>query len=639
MIWLRRTLAIILAFIFIITLPVILVLYRVNSTVASPGFYTQQLRKADVYNYLYDKVLPAALDELEADTKPTEIPIDFARFKVHIIAAAKDVLPPQWIQSQVEQTMGQVFPYMLGDSEKFSIYIPLKDRVETTLQVFKSTLKKPDVFPVLYDQIVNWAVDNLPRFYRGDIPLINTLTKDEMTTALKKLVPQEWLLQQIVQAIDEITPYLTGKSEHFAITISLADRVDSAAEVIISVLSKQETYDYLFKQMVEPAVKENISKTVTLPFGVSLTNEEVVSAVKEVLPQSWVNARLQDLVNQSAAYLKGTAKSFEIIVPLADRKDAALRVIDELADRKLYQLWQSLPECSLQQLPQLLSSLAATGKPTCRPATISYDDFKSLLQINIQQEVSQQIGQQIPDRVTFSEADLRNMLGERATVLDDARKWVSQSLSFSDADLQKWLDTEGNKMLNDARRYISSGFTFTEKDLREQISKDNKDAEMSLNDFDQARHQIHRARQLLFVLWLIPALLLICIGLLGGKRIWSKIAWAAVVLAIASLIIFIITGPIFNGLARPQIDSALAEMKAQATDKMSLLMMDKAGEIANNAIATFISGIRNPVLVMLIVSLIVLVLCILWRFRPDIFNFVKGGHHGSNFGTDKRGGD
>ena len=50
-------------------------------------------------------------------------------------AAARDVLPPEWIGDQVERMIDDAAPYMTGEQDSFRLEVPLQERVDTAFQV------------------------------------------------------------------------------------------------------------------------------------------------------------------------------------------------------------------------------------------------------------------------------------------------------------------------------------------------------------------------------------------------------------------------------------------------------------------------------------------------------------------------
>ncbi len=115
MIWVRRILAIPLIILFVVLFIVVLVLTQVNSTFANPGFYNDQLRRADMYNFVYDKALPAALDEIQAD-QSSATPFDITNIKDEIVSSARKIVPPQWLQSSGRNSNQYLDPLFSGQN-------------------------------------------------------------------------------------------------------------------------------------------------------------------------------------------------------------------------------------------------------------------------------------------------------------------------------------------------------------------------------------------------------------------------------------------------------------------------------------------------------------------------------------------
>ena len=397
MIWVRRTLAIPLIILFVVLFIVVLVLTQVNSSFASPGFYNDQLQRADMYNFVYDKALPAALDEIQTD-QSSATPFDITNIQDEIVSSARKIVPPEWLQAQVETATNTIIPYFLGKTDSFTYTVALKDRVTTGAQVIKTDMLQGDTFARLYDDVISYAADqmleNLDR-----LPYSLTLSKEQVENFLRAAAPEDWVSSQAMAAIDSVTPYATGDSDHFTITIPLQDRVDPTAAAALELLSGQETYNYLLDEIITPIVLENIGTSVNLGYGVTLSQAEVVSAIKQVLPQSWVEARLGDLINAIAAYVKGEANTIQITVNLADRKAAALDVLTSLADQKLEAQFNSLPVCSMAQFLQIVQTLPPGGVPSCRPSGVSYQDFKTALGVNVANSVQQAVRNSSPGPV------------------------------------------------------------------------------------------------------------------------------------------------------------------------------------------------------------------------------------------------
>ena len=592
MIWFRRALTIPLILPFVVLFLIVLLTTHVNGTLGSPEYYTSQLRQADVYNFLYDEVVPAALDEVEMDDQDFEI--DIPAIKDQAATTVMKILPPEWLQAQVESAINTMLPYFAGDSDEFTYTLAAGDRVEAAATVLKADTLRSEAFTSLYDDAIAYAagrvVDNLNK-----VPYRLVLTEDRIAEALATVVPEEWAASQTGEAIDSMVPYLTGDSDHFTITITLRDRVDGAADAFVELFSGQETYDYLLDEMIAPTVAASVGTIVNLPFGVSLTQEEVSSAVKDVLPQPWVQARLEEAIDGFAAYVKGETDSIEVIVDLAERKEIALQVLTELADTKLSELFYSMPTCTMTEFLLAVRNLPPGSLPACRPTSITYEQFKSAIGIDIASTIDQMIGGQIPNQWVYTDADLRVSLGEgNEDVLDQARDYVIGGWKYTDADLREDLGPDDEETLNDVRDWIRDGYTWTDVDLRQEMGEADFEA------FDDGRRWAGTARDWLWALWVLPVLLLITIGLLGGRNWRSKLAWALAVLFLTSLALLIAANVTYDQVGEPELQEALLDLEEY--EGLDAIMAQKGNEIIENMADGFESGIESKLMYFMIGS-------------------------------------
>ncbi|MFQ5996476.1 MAG: hypothetical protein ACE5KP_02505 [Dehalococcoidales bacterium] len=611
MIWLRRIIALPLALTFIILVILLLVIFRVNATLGNPDFYNDQLRQADVYNFVYKDVLPAALEEAGISDDTSEAGINI---KPYIIDVVEQTLPPEWLQVQVEQSINQVVPYVWGDTESFKVNVPLKDRVEALAQTAKDTLHKEEVFPVFYDQTIDLMLDKITPDME-EMPLPFALTRDEMATILRTVLPADWALMQIDSAIDEVVPYFTKDKAQFTIQVDIADRLDALEVVVVDILKKPETYDYLFEEIMAPAIKQNTQELASLPFGVTLTDDEILAVVKETLPLEWYQARVTDIVGQIFAYLRGDEESLDVVIPIADRKPAMAQALGKLADQKLESLIDSLPVCTTGQLIDLILNPPLDNLPECRPIDMTYQELKGLLGIDISIIIAPLVDIGIPDQWVLSDAELRQVFGggDDGDFLSQAQELVQEGLTYTDEDLRADLGTDYETM-EDFRRQIADGFLFTEKELRDRLRSQGDE---QLQTFDSVRSALGTVRQWSLVVWLIPVLMLLAVGALGGRGWRSKLIWAAAVLAIMAIIAYIIFGPLFSAMVQPRIDDALLPVVSQAED-FQALVVGKGITIVQNAIASFVGGIKSQALGILGASLVLIGVGIAWPFLAKI---------------------
>ncbi|MFC1945273.1 hypothetical protein ACFLWF_00800 [Chloroflexota bacterium] len=593
MLWLRRIIAIPLALGFIILFIFLLIVFRVNATVGNPDFYIDQLQQADIYNFIYHDVLPTALEETLIGVDTSEAPIGVSQLAPHILGMIEQTLPPEWLQVQTEQIINQVLPYALGDTQGFNIDIPLKDRVEAANQAVKDTLHKKDVFPILYDQAIDLATAESASSLE-ELPPLLSMSGDDMESILRTVLPGEWILMQMDTAIDEAVPYFTKDKEDFRVQLDISERMDALEIVVADILKEPETYDYLFDNLVASSIQQNTQEVTQLPLGITITDDEILGAAREVLTLDWYQARVTDMVRQIFSYLKGTQETIDIVIPLADSKPAMAKVLGDLVDQKL--------EIVVDSLPEYL------------PGDISFSEVKELLGIDTSALLSPFMDMWIPDQLVFDDAELSQLLAGEGdeNILTQARERVQNGLTYTDEDLRAQLGAD-YKNVEDTRQWIASGFIFTEKELRHLVvDAGGEAADEQWQSFDEVRSQIGTVRRWVWGVWLIPVLLLAGIGALGGRRWNSKLVWAASVLAMASAIAYAVFGPLFSALAKPRINDAIMSGIGQ-TEGLQVLVAEKSIATVQNAIDSFVGGINIQAISLLVVSLVVIILVSVWH--------------------------
>jgi len=603
MIWLRRAVAIPLALVFVILALLVLVAFRVNATAGNPDFYAEQLQQADVYHFIYNDVLPAALEEVGMGEDTEGAGVIISSLKPHLNDVVRQTLPPEWLQAQVEQVIDEVVPYVWGEKANFRITIPLKDRVEAGGEAIKSVLHRPDVFPVMYEQLIQLIIEEIA-LDEGGMPAMLGISEEEMEVMLRKVVPEDWLLEQIDSAVDEAVPYLTIEQDHFTLEIDITRPLDELEEVLADFLSRRETYDSLFAEMLAPAIQQNLEEITQLPIGVELTDDEVVAAAKAVMPLEWYQTLVKDMVSQIFGYLRGEQDELELVIPLADRKPEIAAALGQLADEKIASAFDSLPVCTGAQLIELLLD-PSLEDILCRPVDISYQEFSELVGIDAGSLVQPLIEMGIPDEWILTEADMSQLFGgeEEDNILNQVRELVQEGLIFTEEDLNEFMATDSVSP-EDIRQSIADGLTFTEQDLKS-LMGDTGDtsAGEQMEAFEQVRSSLGMAKKWLNFVWLIPFLMLLAVGALGGRQWSSKLIWAAALLAVMAIIAYIIFGPVFSATAQPMIDQSLTTGFGQ-TEGITTLMAQKGVAMGQNAIDSFISGLRNQAIAIIIASVV-----------------------------------
>ena len=611
MIQLRRTIAILLAVVFVILSLLVLVAFRVNATAANPDFYAEQLHQADIYHFIYDDVLPAAVEEVGIGEDTGGASAIILPFKPYLVEMVKQTLPVEWLQAQAEHVINEVVPYVWGETVTFRITVPLKDRVEAGAMAIKNALHREDVFPVIYEQLIQLIAEDIAPS-EEEMPAMLAISEEEMEMILRKVVPEDWLLEQIDSAVDEVIPYLTKEQKHLTLEIDITRPLTELQEVLVDLLSRQEVYDSLFAETLVPAIQQNLGEITQLPIDVELTEDEIIATAREILPLEWYRTLVKDLVGQLFGYLRGEQDELELVIPLADRKPEIAAALGEMADEKIASAFNSLPECTSTQLLELLLDPSLENIQVCRPMDISYQAFKEQVGMDAGSLVKPIIEAALPDEWILAEADIIQLFGseEEDNILSKIRELIQEDLIFTEKDLNKVIGTE-TITLDNIRQSIADGLTFTDQDLMNLISDTGEaDTDGQTATFEQVRSGLGTAKKWLYFIWIVPFLLLMAVGALGGRKWSSKLIWAATLLAVMAIIAFITFGPVFSTTAQPVIDRTLA-MESNQTGITSLIA-ERGITLAHNAIETFISGLRNQSLVIIFVSVVLIGTGVVW---------------------------
>ena len=613
MIFFRRLIAVPLALVFILLFIVLLVVNRANATAGNPDFYVERLHEADIYNFMYDDIMPAALGELEADMDDPDLPVDIALLKERLPGIMEEALPPEWLEAQVAQAFEQVMPYLMGDTDNFTISISLNDRVEAIAAAVKDILHDDVFYNDLYDQGIDFAIEEFAEI-QADLPEVLRLSEAEVDAALRAVLPADWIRAQVDAAVDAVVPYLTKEAEHFTIRLDVSGRMDALEDVITGILTKQETYEYALNEMLVAFVQEKISGA-GLPEGITFTDSEIAAVAEEVLPAGWYEARVNDVVGQAFSYLRGDRDTIEISIYLADLKPAMIDAFAGLADQKLEELYDSLPAGTLEQTADFLLNPPQDSLPEYRPIGFMYWEIKLLAGIDIEDLTADLVDEWIPDEYVFSDADIREALGDSGDddLLTAARDMVRDGFTFTDADLYEELG-EDHETIEDVREWVAADFLFTNEDLHQyMVEEEGGMAEDDWQTVETVRDIMGTVRTWLWPAWIVPALLLAGIGFLGGRHWYSRIIWAASVLAVAALIVYIAFGPVFSAVAQPQIDEVIAE-EFTGTEGVTGLGVDKGVEIAQDTIDSVVGGMNIQAIIIFAVSLAVIAAAVFWHF-------------------------
>ncbi len=665
MIWIRRFFAVIFGIIFIVLLPVVLLVMRVNSTLLEPGFYVEQLRKSDIFNFAYDQVIPVAIDD---NIKDQDIPLDVTIKGNDIAQAMRKALPPEWLQSQAEQVFNQAIPYATGRTDHFEIELTVTDRIKAMSPALKETLVKTNAYNVMASQEF---ADRMDKYIKdsGALPFGVQVTGKSAASLFLEVFPPAWQQQRVEENIDSVTSYLTS-TQQTIVRLPLKDRVQAALggpnAPVKKFLREIGAYDSVYKEGIVPQLVDGVIEekgTLNIPVSqnvqINISKDELVAALQKV-PPGELQALVERYIDQLTPYLTGEAEHFRIELSSADAVRLGTPVIKDLVFLAAKRTYDGLPACNPTQALDLAVNGIKDTKQLCRPPgfslqqvqavlgvpgptqtqaqleklcgcslavalqPVSFEDLLKLTAYDLDKQVADLVKGFFPGSVAFTDADLEgNLNPDDRDTLNDALGWIRNGLVYTDADLRKTLREQDNafedpdnflnvssneEALDKVLKWTRRGVSFTDQDLRELLAKNDSQASENL---DQVRSTVSTVRKFLPLLYVVPALLLLIIAFLGGRKWRSRIAWGAAFLLIASAITYAATGPVYRAVVEPIIRDSMQE-NITTTDKLTSIVTEKASDMGLTAIADFFSGIERTALLLLVLSVLAIAGTIVW---------------------------
>ena len=101
------------------------------------------------------------------------------------------------------------------------------------------------------------------------------------------------------------------------------------ADFYIDELRRARVYAFLYDEALPEAIAKGMERTGELPLGLELSNEELASAVRQIAPPQWTQQQVEHATTELAPYLIGAEETFQIVVPVEERSEAALEVLKE----------------------------------------------------------------------------------------------------------------------------------------------------------------------------------------------------------------------------------------------------------------------------------------------------------------------
>lgn len=434
-------------------------------------------------------------------------------------------------------------------------------------EFYNDQLERADAYNFIYDDALPAALDEIEEDETSDLPVDMADFKSDLVTEARKIFPPDWLKQQAESIIAALVPYFRGSTDEFTIIIPISDKVDPTADAIIEIFADQQTYDHLLEEIITPKVEEELGSGVYLPFEVSLSQEEIASTLKQSLPETWIHEIFVQIVRACADYVKGDTETISVEINLADNKAEARDTITALTDLKLEEIFNSLPEVSMDEFLLAIQDLPQGTIPGVRPEGQQYADFKDEIDLVVSAWVEDMVVNQMPDQWTFGHENVMAAIG-----------------------------TDLGEILDDVRENVATGYTKTEADLRDEITEGDGNPD----DLDQVRETINTGRTWLWVVWAISLIMLLGAGLLIARSLRGKLLWFLGLVFVIFLIFYVAVGVGYSYFAEPAIRSTFEDSADH--ESFDAVMDEKGNELTLNATDTFASGIQRICIYTMIAS-------------------------------------
>jgi hypothetical protein len=196
------------------------------------GFFTgleDTYVQIDLANVLVDQLIAPAAIKSAGDF--TEGPFGLVLTPEQAGDAAREIVPPEWIDEQVFTTLDSLNAYLSGNSDTLAITISFKDRIPIAARVTKEILTESNAEQVIFDKLIKPKITE----QIGQITVLSyevTIDDDEITEAVNRIAPPEWVRGHIDAIIDNVAAYISRDSDDLSYTVDLSDQRDAAMDAV-----------------------------------------------------------------------------------------------------------------------------------------------------------------------------------------------------------------------------------------------------------------------------------------------------------------------------------------------------------------------------------------------------------------------
>jgi len=216
-----------LALVFFLLLAASLTLGAVEGKILDEDFYKGQLDENEFYTRVYTDVLP----EIEA------VPDYYGDLQISRQEAEEltaQIFPPEWLQTQVESVLDDLFPWLRSDTDNLDMTIdlrPAKQRAHSAVMAF-------------FDQ----KIDTMPECQPGQVPDLSLISQGVLPECIPSGLDRN-VIRELV--ISEAMPYVDANIEQAPDILDLIDEAKDEDETREQFLDDFDSPRQIIKHIVD----------------------------------------------------------------------------------------------------------------------------------------------------------------------------------------------------------------------------------------------------------------------------------------------------------------------------------------------------------------------------------------------------
>ena len=238
MIWIRRFFGTPIFLLLVVVLQATIFTNQITVRLLNPTYYLEIISSGDLYNFILKDVPKSVLEEgRPQNTSESNDPVWILSKNLsndEIIDSLNRIIPVDWLQSNTETSFTEVGTYFVGQSDSFSVQIPVDERIEAASLEISQLIKNAEIYDWLFETQIR---PQLKGISKTELPLGIQISEDSLINSVQNVITEKWVTNQIDSALFEITPYMVGRTDTFTIKINTQEFSQSAITETKTILS------------------------------------------------------------------------------------------------------------------------------------------------------------------------------------------------------------------------------------------------------------------------------------------------------------------------------------------------------------------------------------------------------------------